>query len=268
MSTTKPQPRVKILSSDEKILTLELSGFDVSVVNALRRVMISEVPTIAIDQVEIKTNTSIMYDEMLSHRIGLVPLKIPSSVKMDQAKDITFQLFVKTGADEVRTVYVRDLVWIPPPSDELNPDMEPPTFPFPNIILLKLGPNQEIDLKCICEVDVGRTHAKWSPVATAYYRLLPDISVSNKLPFDKLKQVCPSGVFEQDMEDLQIHPEKCTLCRECVNTYPEEVTLHVTDKYILHVESSGVYEPSEILLRALGVIMDKCIYTTKVLSLK
>jgi len=59
--------------SDEKIV-FELNGCDVSVANALRRIMISEVPVIAIDFVNIYENTSVMCDEFLAHRVGLIPL--------------------------------------------------------------------------------------------------------------------------------------------------------------------------------------------------
>lgn len=60
--------------TDDKIKFL-LTHTDVSMANALRRIMISETPTIAIEIVQIRTNTSALPDELLSHRLGLVPLQ-------------------------------------------------------------------------------------------------------------------------------------------------------------------------------------------------
>jgi DNA-directed RNA polymerase I and III subunit RPAC1 len=71
-----------------------------------------------------------------------------------------------------------------------------------DILIAKMRPGQEIEMDLICEKGVGKTHAKWSPVCTAYYRLLPDIQVTNIVGEDakELKKLCPMGVF--DIEDL------------------------------------------------------------------
>ncbi len=78
---TKRQPQVEILELKHDSMTFLLSRTDPSVANALRRVMISEVPTMAIDLVEIENNTSVLHDEFISHRLGLIPLR---SSKVDK----------------------------------------------------------------------------------------------------------------------------------------------------------------------------------------
>jgi DNA-directed RNA polymerase II subunit RPB3 len=65
---------VKILGHSKYSLMFELNNTDLSVANALRRIMISEVPTMCIDLVEIKENTSALHDEFIAHRLGLIPL--------------------------------------------------------------------------------------------------------------------------------------------------------------------------------------------------
>lgn len=67
-------PQIKILYKDKYTLKFELHNTDLTVANALRRVIISEVPTMAIDIVEISENTSALHDEFLAHRCGLIPL--------------------------------------------------------------------------------------------------------------------------------------------------------------------------------------------------
>jgi len=65
---------VKILEHSRYLIKFELLNTDLSVANALRRIMISEVPTLTIDLVEVRENTSALHDEFIAHRLGLVPL--------------------------------------------------------------------------------------------------------------------------------------------------------------------------------------------------
>ena len=68
-------PEIEILDLTNTVIKFKLKQCDISVANALRRVMISEVPTIAIDLVHISQNTSVLHDEFLAQRLGLIPLK-------------------------------------------------------------------------------------------------------------------------------------------------------------------------------------------------
>lgn len=79
-------------------------------------------------------------------------------------------------------------------------------------------------MELFCEKGIGKTHAKWSPVSTAYYRLVPDIRLKREVLNEEAKQLkrtCPVGVF--DIEDIGkgkravvADARKCTTCRECI----------------------------------------------------
>ena len=98
-----------------------------------------------------------------------------------------------------------------------------------DIIIAKLGPGQEMEAELYCEKGIGQTHAKWSPVCTASYKLMPDIQLKRKLTGQdavQIKKVCPVGVF--DIEDgvaIMANPRKCTTCRECIIHNGEDIDL-------------------------------------------
>ncbi len=74
---------LNVLSEAPDELVFEMVGVEASIANALRRVLLAEVPTVAIETVYYTRNTGIVQDEVLAHRLGLVPLNIdPREVEM------------------------------------------------------------------------------------------------------------------------------------------------------------------------------------------
>ena len=71
----KQQLKMQIHKTDDpNSLTFDVIGIDTSIANALRRILIAEVNSVAIDRVFIENNTSVMQDEVLAHRLGLIPV--------------------------------------------------------------------------------------------------------------------------------------------------------------------------------------------------
>ncbi|AEH06976.1 DNA-directed RNA polymerase subunit D [Methanothermococcus okinawensis] len=120
--------------------------------SALRRIMISETPTYAIENVYFYENTSSMYDELIAHRLGLIPIK-GKPVSNDEV--IIFAL-IKEGPC---VVYSGDL------------ESETGEVVFKHIPIVKLKEGQKLELECEALVGTGKTHAKWQP-CNAVYKLL------------------------------------------------------------------------------------------------
>ena len=83
--------RVKIVNYSKNEVKFELTKCDLATANALRRIMIAEVPTLTIDLVEIRENTSSMHDEFIAHRLGLVPLDSTSVDTFSTTEDCSCQ---------------------------------------------------------------------------------------------------------------------------------------------------------------------------------
>lgn len=284
--------RIDVIEMNDEELVFDLVGVDAPIANAFRRILLAEVPTMAIEKVFVMDNTSIIQDEVLAHRLGLVPIKVdPRSFEMKEPEQedtatnsIRFNLEVKcerdpaaaAGETEPDKKYINpnvlshDLKWDPLDGQvEMFPEGISPVHD--DILLAKMRPGQEIKLQCVCEKGVGKTHAKWSPVATAAYRLLPEIKMQPVTGDDaaELKGLCPMDVF--DIEDLGgvahakvARPRSCTMCRECVRSekFQKKVKLlRVRDHFIFSVETTGQLPPDVLFQEAVKVFIDKCTST-------
>lgn len=217
---------INIKKLTEEKLIFDLKGVDASLANALRRILISEIPTIAIENCIFYQNTSIIPDEVLAHRLGLIPIQADANLfnfkvdseELSEFNYLTFKLHVVCGKEPM-SVYSNQLKWVPQGNQLSRMSNVKPVHS--DILIAKLNPGQEIEAELICVKGIGKTHAKWSPVCTAFYRLLPDIQIKSTIKGNKakmLKELCPTGVF--DIEDsgkaFVKNSEKCSMCRECV----------------------------------------------------
>ncbi|KAH9461436.1 hypothetical protein Pst134EA_017743 [Puccinia striiformis f. sp. tritici] len=291
INTFKKNLQIKISKLSSYSMEFDLIGVDASIANAIRRIMLAEVPTVAIEDVFVWNNTSLVHDEVLAQRLGLVPLKIdPRLIDMrtdEGATDLNtlvFKLVVqcrrntnvpRTEKDPSKlysnSVVTTDALEWEPKGDQV--DMfgdEPPRPVLNDIVLVKMRPGQEIRAEMHCVKGIAKDHAKFSPVATASYRLLPHIVIHEPIPEqDCLKfQSCFSPGVIEIVDDLGNGTKTCvvkdprndSVSREVLR-HPEfegKVTLgRVRDHFIFNVESTGVYSPQEIPLEACEVLLSK-----------
>jgi DNA-directed RNA polymerase I and III subunit RPAC1 len=277
--------KVKVLTCTDELLRFDLSGVDASVANAIRRVMISEVPTVAIDKVHLWQNTGIIQDEILCHRLGLIPIWVPDIDSIEPAQEegddfdisgaIKFKLHVKCPADYPKGknlhVYSKDLIF-EPQSKTQKQWPKPPHPVHPDILIAKLRPGQEIECELYCLKGTGKIHAKWSPVCTASYRLMPDITIMETqkgAAAQHLVDLCPKKVFDiEDNVAVVKRPRDCSACRRCIEEIPTGIVelAKVKEYFIFSVESTGCMPAAEIFARALGILVSKCEVSRKHLT--
>jgi len=229
---------VKVARLEDQLTQFSLQGVDVSLANALRRVMIAEVPTVAIDLVEVLENSSVLCDEFLAHRLGLIPLDSTKASELfkpyeytgddESATDVHLELKVRCDGEQTRDVTSEDLV-------SFDERVKPVSFLAAStgawktnaILIAKLRKNQEISMKCIARKGTGKDHAKWSPVSTAVFKHEPVVHIEQEI-FDTLtgteKRVIaesdPSKMFKYDVESdrfVQSSLESCTFDGEMLN---------------------------------------------------
>ncbi|XP_060711617.1 DNA-directed RNA polymerases I and III subunit RPAC1 [Hemiscyllium ocellatum] len=284
--------RIDIIRLEEDTLEFDMVGIDAAIANAFRRILLAEVPTMAVEKVFIYNNTSIVQDEILAHRLGLIPIKAdPRLFEYRSTGDeegteidtLQFQLKVKctrnpkaqkdsSDPDELyfnHRVYSKHMKWVPigNQADLFGQvDIRPV---HDDILIAQLRPGQELDVVMHCVKGIGKDHAKFSPVATASYRLLPDITLLSPVEgdlADKLKHCFSPGVIEVHTVNGR---KFATVANPRLDTCSREIFRHddlknlvrlgrVRNHYIFSVESTGILLPDVLVSEALKVLMTKC----------
>jgi DNA-directed RNA polymerase subunit D len=144
---------VKVLEDSQKIFRFTLSKASAAYANALRRVAISGVPTFAIDKSTFYDNSSAMFDEYISHRVGLVPIATPSKGYSD-----TDTILFTLEAHGPKTVY----------SGELKSSDKGVAVANDNIPIIKLADGQKIKLEAKAVLGTASRHAKFQPGITTF----------------------------------------------------------------------------------------------------
>jgi DNA-directed RNA polymerase subunit D len=256
---------IQILEKTDDFMRFIVTGVNVPFVNALRRIMLTEVPTMAIDEIVILENSSILHDEILAHRMGFIPLKtdldsynLPEECNCESGLGCNLcraNLTLEAEAtDKTITVYSGNV-------KSENPDIAPVSS---NIPIVKLAPEQKINLEAYARLGKGKKHAKWQPVSMCTYMYMPKIkiNVENCDACAKCVKVCPQAVLV-DMDDGIKTQEviNCTLCMDCVDACPKDTSaVEITwekDAFIFKIESTGALPVERIVTEALDILDKK-----------
>ena len=248
---------LKLLSKDGDKLTFVIKDSNFAFVNTLRRIITTEVPTLAIRKVTFTKNNSALFDEFIAHRLGLMPLvtdlesyTLQEKCTCKSAGCAKCQLVLTLKAEGPITVYASDL-------KSTDPKIKPVYGKIPIVKLLK---DQELEFEAVATLGKGKEHAKFSP-AHAFYKSYPNITIDKvKNPEDVVKS-CPVEVYELDGKQIKIkNLEACTLCNACVDIADpkENIDVKGSEKdFIFYIESWGKLDSKEILDQALNVLDEK-----------
>jgi len=243
---------IEQLKSEKEKIVFVLKGINTEFANALRR-SVYEIPILAIDEVEISKNDSALYDEMIAHRLGLVPLKTDKktftekeecSCKGKGCAKCTVSLVLK--AKGPCTVYASDL----------KSKVAQPVYPEMQIVTLQK--DQELEIVAEARLGKAKDHVKWSP-GLVWFREFPKIEISKDAELCKeCMDVCPKKVYDFDKKLIIKNIEACDLCEACSDKAKEKgKVIKVSSSegdFIFYVESFGQISPKEIILEALEMI--------------
>ncbi len=250
--------KTKVVSLDEETIRFLVEGVDVSFANSMRRTMVAEVPMMVVEDIFYFDNSSLVPDEVLAHRVGLVPLKTNlESYVLPEECDCEAELGcpkcravltmdVEAGDDAV-TVYSGDLI----PED---PSIAPVSNRIP---LAKLAPGQAIKFEAYAQLGQGKVHAKWSPVSMCVYQNVAVVDVKDEAAVNKCLEACGDGIATLDGGRLKIIDiqgfERHAPCRELVSH--EEIMQGLKqEEFLFTVETNGGLPPERIVKEAVKML--------------
>ena len=144
---------LQIINQDEQKISVKLQGIPLQYANALRRICLNGVPIFAIDTVDILENSSILADEGIAHRLGLIPIKTEfSSIDSNIESDKVMLTLDSGDTTETRTIFSGD---IQSQDNVIKPISE-------KIPIVTLAPNQKIKFEAHARLGRGTEHAKWN----------------------------------------------------------------------------------------------------------
>ncbi len=227
------------VTTDSREMVFEVSGVSSRFLNMLRRTVNSRVPTVAIEKVEILENSSGMYNEILVHRLGLIPLEFDPEIDID--RDDAVLILEKQGPCEVV-------------SGDLKSTSETVRPLYGDIPIVKLLEGQNLKITCYVRTGTGKEHAKWQGGIMGYTNYAT-VKIIKKTK--ELEETLPA-----ELKDVKEGSSKTVPLTDSVTyalrKFPGMVEAKlIRDRFLVEVESTSGYKVTDLLKYSLKNIADR-----------
>ncbi|MDM7934982.1 MAG: DNA-directed RNA polymerase subunit D [Methanothrix sp.] len=244
--------KFELIEQREERIRFLLGGVTSAFANGIRRACMSEVPTLAIDEISIYDNTSVLFDEQIALRLGLVPIQADDLDLFSRPDDcqcggegcpgcrVDFML----SAEGPGMVYSKAIQFT-------DPGVRPA---FEGIPIVVLGEGEKLVIEGHATKRVGRDHSKWQAGTLCGYKNLPEIEILESCNgCGRCVEACPRQVLALEGGRAKAtNILECSLCRLCIEAC-EPGAVRVTpklDSFVITIESSGCMPARELVARA------------------
>ncbi len=244
---------LKVIKKEKEKTILSISGINAAIANAIRRYVLEQVPTLAIEEVEMSRNDSALYDEMIALRLGLVPLTTDlksynqkEECKCKGAGCASCQLVFTFKGKGPGPVYAEAI-------ETKDPKVKPA---IPKLPIVKLLKDQEVKAEGVIILSNGKSHTKFSP-GLVTYRGYPSVKAGKHANVKKAVEECEGAVVAKG-SGLEI--KDITQWNEAYEEICEKNGLEVEyseEEFIFTAEAWGQLSVKEMLVQAMKIFDEK-----------
>lgn len=221
---------MEILDKKQNQITFK-ADIDESLANSIRR-SLNQIPTVAVEEVEILKNGSSLYDEVIAHRIGLVPLKTDKVSEKGNGK-------LKLIANKEGVVLSKDISG--------NVDLV-----YGEIPITYLDKDQELELTATTKAGMGSEHVKYSP-GLMFYRNIHEITVDKKF-LPEIKRSCPDCEVKEKGEKIIVFDDNAKEVGDVIEGIVEKaqgnIEIQTKPGLIITIESFGQMDVKDMLKKS------------------
>jgi len=243
--------QIKKLLQNKNELYFELQGADYIFANTIRRVILVEVPTLAIEEVNFIKNDSALYDEIVAHRLGLIPLTTDLK-SYDLKEECTCkgkgcakcELHLSLKAKGPCMVYSSEI-------KSTDPKVKPV---YDNIPIVQLLKGQKLEFEATAILGKGKQHAKFSP-CWVYYQGKPEFKILKDSNLNKMSQCDGLKISNDKIEITDISKWKESYEEACEKSNIE--VKRSRSDFIFYIESFGQLTTTQIFEESINVLNKK-----------
>ncbi|MBT4446504.1 DNA-directed RNA polymerase subunit D [archaeon] len=242
-------------SKDKLKVRFEIEKTSESFVNSIRRMVVEEVPTLAVEDMTVRQNSSALFDEMLALRIGLTPIKtdlssysLPTSPEEveERSARCTLEMELKVGKKGV--VYAENATSKDPKC----------TFVHPKMPLVKLHAKQKVDVSLLAVMGQGKDHTKWAP-GHVWFGNKPSLTIKQDAKLlEENKGKYPPQIFDKSGKISQKQIEELNLFDSVDRVCDDLIKVSYADNdFVVDAESWGQLSVGEMLSTAGKMLAEK-----------
>ena len=251
--------KVTIETLEKKKASIIVKDAKLYIMNSLRRIMLSDLPKLAIQDVIIYDNTSALFDEIISHRLCLIPL--PTDLELLNFREDCTCSGKGCPSCTVRYTLSKEGAGMVTSSD-LVPAEESWKVSEGKIPIVELFNDQRLILEVEAVLGRGRDHAKWQPVQAPGYRFIPTISFDPK-DTDKVKEFIeeiPQDIVTLKKDSLELRKlEDIAVLESYIDTLDISfITIEKDASHLqFHFETDGSLTAEDTLQHTIQIFEEK-----------